>query len=139
MPCGEWTLPREHRKPLRVPAAIVSVRTVCSARVPRSQRAAVRIRSAPSLTQLQNPYAVAVSKDGHTLFIADTHNYCIRRVDDSVAGPLSVISTVVGVCGQSSQGSVQTVPENFYPTQGANRDVSVRGPQHLGADAVLIR
>jgi sugar lactone lactonase YvrE len=42
---------------------------------------------------LKNPTDVAVTKDG-VLFIADTHNSCVRKVEDGE------ISTVAGVCGE---------------------------------------
>ncbi len=45
--------------------------------------------------QLSRPTDVALGPDG-SVFIADTDNSCIRKVD-----PAGVISTVAGVCGQT--------------------------------------
>lgn len=47
---------------------------------------------------LNGPAGVAVGADG-TLYIADTYNHCIRKVDRA-----GVISTVAGVCGYLERG-----------------------------------
>jgi sugar lactone lactonase YvrE len=47
---------------------------------------------------LFRPNDVAIDRDGN-LFIADTDNSCIRRVD-----PEGIISAVAGVCGSAGLG-----------------------------------
>jgi hypothetical protein len=53
---------------------------------------------------LDNPYAVAFDASGN-LYIADTYNSCIRRVDT-----LGTIATVAGRCGPFAYGDRSTGP-----------------------------
>jgi|SRR5450432_129282 len=68
---------------------------------------------AATAAELDSPASVAVDSAGN-VYIADTANYCIRKVLASTA----VISTVAGVCGSfgySGDGGVATSAELNQP------------------------
>ena len=82
--------------------------------------------NSPTNSNLHYPSAVAVTQDSSTLFIADSHNFAIRRVVRPSAGNLSAISTVVGIVLGSplTVGSAVTIP-----AQGAS--IQLAGPVAL--------
>ncbi|HEY0514274.1 MAG TPA: Ig-like domain-containing protein, partial [Thermoanaerobaculia bacterium] len=78
---------------------------------------------AATAAHLREPAAVAVGTDG-SIWIADTGNNCVRRVD-----PAGVISTVAGVCdgGGNFVGTIAARPGKTAATSG-------RSIQALAAD-----
>jgi sugar lactone lactonase YvrE len=71
-----------------------------------------------ALASLANPWGVAVSPDGEALYIADSYNHVVRKVDlDPASLTYGFISTVAGtgIGGYSGDGGAATSARLFQP------------------------